>query len=117
MHRPDAHSRPDLLRPVARGARRALVAVAGSALLVVGLLLLVLPGPGTPLVLAALAVLATEFAWAERALDRATAGLGRLVTRRPSREAWRLTAAAVAGCAAIVGAIAGFDELAGALTT
>ncbi len=98
-----------------RGIQRAGVALSGGALLVVGLLLLVLPGPGTPVVLAGLALLATEFAWAERALGRATAGIGRLAMRRPSREAVVLTAAAVGGCALIIGSIAAVDELAVAL--
>jgi hypothetical protein len=115
MHRSIADPSPALLRHLARGARRAAVTLAGSILLLTGLLLLVLPGPGTTVLLAGMALLATEFAWAERALGRATAGIGRLAGRRPSPEALRLTMAAVGGCAVIVGGIAGFDELAGAL--
>ena len=103
------------MRHLARGARRAGVTLAGSALLLTGLVLLVLPGPGTPVLLAGLALLATEFAWAERALGRATAGIGWLARRRPSREAVALTLAALGGCATIIGGIAGIDELAGAL--
>jgi hypothetical protein len=49
--------------------RRGVVAVCGSTLLVLGAALVVLPGPFTlPLVIAGLAVLSTEFAWAERLL-------------------------------------------------
>lgn len=44
------------------------VGVAGGALLLTGIALLVLPGPGFVLVAAGLAVLATRFAWAERPL-------------------------------------------------
>ena len=117
MLRSVAGPSPALLHQVARGARRAAITLAGGTLLAVGLLLLVLPGPGTPVLLAGLAVLATEFAWAERALGRATARIGRVVARRPSREAVVLTLAAVGGCAAIIGGIAGIDELAGALAT
>ena len=51
---------------IPRGARRAAVAVAGSMVVVVGLALLVLPGPGLLLLTAGLALLATEFAWAQR---------------------------------------------------
>lgn len=43
--------------------------VAGSVLLVVGIALLVLPGPGIPLVVAGLALLGTQFPWARRALE------------------------------------------------
>jgi uncharacterized protein (TIGR02611 family) len=55
------------------GARRIAVIVAGTVLLLVGLALLVLPGPGIPLVLAGLALLATQFSWARRTLDWARA--------------------------------------------
>ena len=46
---------------VGRPVRRALIAVAGGVLTVVGVILLVLPGPGLVLVLAGLLVLASEF--------------------------------------------------------
>lgn len=58
--------------PVAqpRGAggqvRRILVTLAGVVLLVVGILLLILPGPGLLLVLAGMTVLASEYEWARR---------------------------------------------------
>jgi uncharacterized protein (TIGR02611 family) len=46
------------------------VATVGFTLLIVGLVLLVLPGPGIPLILIGLAILASEFAWAEYLLNR-----------------------------------------------
>ncbi len=46
--------------------RRVLVTVAGVALCVVGIGLLVLPGPGLLLVLAGLILLANEYPWARR---------------------------------------------------
>lgn len=48
--------------------KRYVVAVLGVALTLVGVALLVLPGPGFVLVAAGLAVLATEFEWAKRPL-------------------------------------------------
>ena len=45
-------------------------ACVGGSLVVVGLILLVLPGPGIPILLLGLLVLATEFAWAEVILHR-----------------------------------------------
>ena len=45
--------------------------VAGIALLAVGVALMILPGPGLLLIVAGLAVLATEYAWAHRLLKRA----------------------------------------------
>ncbi len=58
-------------RWVLRNGRRVGVTIVGFALLVAGAALLVLPGPGIPLVIAGLAVLATEYVWAERALNLA----------------------------------------------
>ena len=51
--------------------RRTIVSVIGFTLITVGLLLVVLPGPFTlPLVILGLFVLALEFAWADRMLDK-----------------------------------------------
>jgi hypothetical protein len=51
--------------------RRTIVAVIGGSLVLLGVALVVLPGPFTmPLVLAGLVVLASEFAWAEHYLVR-----------------------------------------------
>ena len=49
--------------------KRIAVTVVGFALIALGLVLLVLPGPGILVVLAGLAVLATQYAWARSALD------------------------------------------------
>jgi uncharacterized protein (TIGR02611 family) len=53
--------------------KRAVVAVLGIALLLIGIALLVLPGPGFLLIAAALALLATQFNWAKVPLDYAKA--------------------------------------------
>lgn len=102
------HSLGTLLRFIWRSSKRAAVFVLGVALLIVGLIMFVTPGPGIVLVVAGLAVLATEFAWAEHLLDKAkkqaakagqsaqrvpgvaqaTAAAGKLVPRR-----WRRTTA------------------------
>jgi uncharacterized protein (TIGR02611 family) len=58
---------------LARNSWRAAVAVAGFVVLAVGVIMLVTPGPGLVVIIAGLAILATQFAWAERALDRAKA--------------------------------------------
>jgi uncharacterized protein (TIGR02611 family) len=50
--------------------RWVVVAGVGSALVMVGLVLLVLPGPGIPILILGLLILATEFAWAELLLRR-----------------------------------------------
>lgn len=46
------------------------VATVGGALIVAGVVMLVLPGPGLITIALGVAVLATEFAWAERILSR-----------------------------------------------
>lgn len=51
--------------------RRSIVTVVGALLVAVGIALMVLPGPGILLVVAGLAVLATEFAWARDLLGTA----------------------------------------------
>jgi uncharacterized protein (TIGR02611 family) len=48
---------------------RIVVGVVGSAVVVLGFVLIPLPGPGWLIVFAGLAILATEFVWAERLLD------------------------------------------------
>ena len=65
------HSFSTLMRFIWRSSKRAAVFVLGVALLAVGLVMFVTPGPGIVLVVAGLAVLATEFAWAEHLLDKA----------------------------------------------
>jgi len=47
-----------------KSARRAVVFVIGSTLVLLGVIMFVTPGPGAAGVLAGLAVLATEFVWA-----------------------------------------------------
>lgn len=46
------------------------VVCVGGTLVVAGIVFLILPGPGIPLIVAGLAVLATEFVWAEVVLRR-----------------------------------------------
>ena len=85
------HSPRELLAYILRTGKRIAVLVVGLFLLAAGLVMMVTPGPGLLLIIAGLAVLATEFAWAERMLDRAKeqagkakdSALGRL--RRRSR--------------------------------
>jgi uncharacterized protein (TIGR02611 family) len=56
-------------------------ATVGATLVIVGLVFLVLPGPGIPLVIAGLAILATEFTWAEILLNRTKHHVGRAVNK------------------------------------
>lgn len=65
------HSPVEWFRWIGRNAKRIAVFVAGVAVLLAGVAMLVLPGPGLVVIILGLAILATEFAWAERALDKA----------------------------------------------
>jgi uncharacterized protein (TIGR02611 family) len=68
------HSFAELLRWIWRSTKRIVVFVVGVSLVVLGLVMLVLPGPGIVVVFLGFAILATEFVWAEVALDKAKAG-------------------------------------------
>jgi hypothetical protein len=71
----------DLVVWVGRSGKRLAVTAVGFTLVGVGLVLLVVPGPGLLFIAAGLAVLATEYSWARRALDAAKQR-ARLLRRR-----------------------------------
>jgi tellurite resistance protein TerC len=60
-----------MIRGTYRFARRVVIAVVGSTVLLVGLVLLVTPGPAFIVIPAGLAILAIEFEWARRWLKHA----------------------------------------------
>ena len=67
----DLHSPRQVLRVIFRSVKRAAVFVVGMVLVLAGLAMFVLPGPGIVVVILGLVVLATEFVWAEYLLDKA----------------------------------------------
>jgi tellurite resistance protein TerC len=62
-----------------RQARKIVVLVFGVTVLLIGVALLVLPGPGWVIIFIGLAILATEFAWARWMLKHAKAQAGKLM--------------------------------------
>jgi tellurite resistance protein TerC len=64
-----------------RGARRVAVGVVGASVLLLGLALLVLPGPAFVVIPVGLAILGLEFAWARRWLRRVRAGAESMLGR------------------------------------
>lgn len=60
----------EVLRFVARSSKRIAVSVVGGALVLAGIAMIVLPGPGILVVAIGFAVLGTEYAWAAAALER-----------------------------------------------
>ena len=59
-----------LWRVIVRTARRLGVFLVGTGLVILGVILIPLPGPGGAIIVAGVAVWATEFAWAEWLLER-----------------------------------------------
>ena len=56
---------------IGRNIKRILVTVIGVLVLVIGIILIPLPGPGWAIVFGGLAILATEYIWAQRLLASA----------------------------------------------
>src|SRR5918996_4066212 len=83
-----------IVRFIGRSGKRIAVAVVGLAVLIAGIVMMVTPGPGVLVIVLGLAILASEWAWAERALDRAKAG-GKVVLEQASAPAPRSRSAAM----------------------
>jgi uncharacterized protein (TIGR02611 family) len=60
-------------RFIARNSRRAMITIAGFAVVAAGIAMLVLPGPGLIVICIGLAILSTEYVWAQRMLKTARA--------------------------------------------
>jgi uncharacterized protein (TIGR02611 family) len=58
-----------ILRTVEQ-VRRIFLILAGFTLLILGIVMIFTPGPGTPVILMGLGLLAAEFVWARRIMDR-----------------------------------------------
>src|SRR6056297_1216642 len=102
----DLHSPRAWLRVIARNAKRLMVLILGVAILLAGVAMLALPGPGVLVIILGLVVLATEFAWAERVLDRTTATAAGAASKVTDNGKGR-AALAFSGVAMIVGGIVG----------
>lgn len=64
--------------------RRVIVSVVGATVLLIGIALLVLPGPAFIVIPVGLAILATEYAWARRWLKKARRIASNVVSGRDS---------------------------------
>ncbi len=65
------------------------IAVLGLVIVVVGVILLPLPGPGWLIIFLGIGVWATEFAWAHRLLGRARAFVSRWTSWISTQPRWR----------------------------
>jgi hypothetical protein len=66
---------PDNGNVLFRQIRRVLVFIFGISVLIVGIVMIVAPGPAVVVIPLGLAILATEFVWAQRVLHRLKQGL------------------------------------------
>jgi uncharacterized protein (TIGR02611 family) len=60
----------EVVRFIGRSSKRIVVSVVGGALVVAGLVMLVLPGPGLLVLVVGFAILGTEYTWAAIVLER-----------------------------------------------
>ena len=87
---------------------RGLIVLGGFALVGVGVLLLVLPGPGLLVIAAGLGLLSLEFRWAARLRRSVVARMQRVTPRKRSHRLASLTALiAVAIAATVVATLVG----------
>ena len=64
------------MRVLLTSLRKLVIAIIGGTVLLIGVALIVLPGPAFIVIPIGLAILATEFAWARSAINRAKAMVG-----------------------------------------
>lgn len=69
--------------PNFRLAKRIVVAIIGGTVTLFGLALIVLPGPAVIVIPIGLSILATEFLWARRWLDKARTMAARFTPKTP----------------------------------
>jgi tellurite resistance protein TerC len=66
-----------LVRILLTSLRKLIIAIVGGTVLLIGVALIVLPGPAFIVIPIGLAILATEFAWARSMVNRAKAMVGK----------------------------------------
>ncbi|MEO8889738.1 MAG: TIGR02611 family protein [Jatrophihabitantaceae bacterium] len=86
-------------------AWRIAVTLAGAAVIVVGIVLLPLPGPGWLIIFAGLGILASEYAWARRLLHWMRAHVARWTRWAGGQSVLVRTLAGLAGLAVIAGVL------------
>ena len=86
------------MRRIGGYARTAVILVVGMTVLLAGVAMLALPGPGMVVIIVGLVILATEFEWAQRLLDIAVEKVAAANSRaQESRHGKRMLAASGIG--------------------
>ncbi len=65
-----------------RQLKRIIIAVIGTTILIIGILLIVLPGPAFIVIPIGLSILATEFIWAKRLMEKFKEKLSKIITKK-----------------------------------
>ncbi len=73
------------------------IALMGGTVVLIGVAMLVLPGPGLLVIAGGLAILATEFIWARRAMRHAKGAIAKVRRKSGLKEWLRRMKARVAG--------------------
>ena len=85
-------------------AFRILWGIGGTLILIGGLIMLVTPGPAFVLIPVGLAMLALEFEWAERLLERALIQAEKTRAKAAATSTWQRIAGGVLAAGALLGA-------------
>jgi uncharacterized protein (TIGR02611 family) len=85
-------------------AFRILWGIAGTLVLIGGVIMLVAPGPAFVLIPVGLAMLALEFEWAERLLERALIQAEKARAKAAATSTWQRLAGVVVAAGALAGA-------------
>ncbi len=101
------HPLSAIVRWIARSGKRIAVTVAGFAVLIAGGVMMVTPGPGVLVIVLGLAILATEWAWAERMLDKAKES-GKVVLDQATASPTRIVLSVLLTLGGIAGGIWAF---------
>jgi uncharacterized protein (TIGR02611 family) len=81
---------------------RVAFAAAGFVVLLAGVIMLVTPGPGIPVILLGLGMLALEFAWAERWLERILTRAESAVEQVAQGSPWQRAALVALGVVSVI---------------
>lgn len=69
--------------------KRLIILIVGMTVVIIGMFMIVLPGPATIVIPTGLGILAIEFAWARKWLDRIKSGIGEVANTIREKEKGR----------------------------